>query len=71
MSNSQQPAADSNWKRPLFMVWTAPAFLMIEASGFLVPAAAHVEDDTPAALASPAAQPPVGGKINPEPQAAC
>jgi hypothetical protein len=58
MSQSQSPAADSNPKKPLFMVWTAPAFLMSETGGFLVPAAP----------ASPAAQPPAGGTINPETQ---
>jgi DHA3 family macrolide efflux protein-like MFS transporter len=29
MSNPQQPAADSNWKRPFFMVWTAQGFSLI------------------------------------------
>ena len=71
MTQSQSPSADPNWKKPLFMVWTAPAFLMIETSGFLVPAATHVEDGAPVAPASPAAQQPAVGKINPESQAAC
>jgi hypothetical protein len=68
MSQSQSPTADSNPKKPLFMVWTAPAFLMSETGGFLVSAAAHLEGLTPPAPASPAAQPPAGGTINPETQ---
>ncbi|MBE3038332.1 MAG: hypothetical protein IMZ62_05930, partial [Chloroflexi bacterium] len=29
MSNPQQPAANSNWKRLFFMVWTAQVFSLI------------------------------------------
>jgi hypothetical protein len=71
MTQSQSPSVDSNRKKPLSMVWIPPAFLMIEASGFLFSAATHVEDGVPVALASPAAQQPAGDKINPESQPPC
>ena len=71
MSQSQSAATDSNWKKPLFMVWTAPAFLMIEAGGFPVSTTTYVEGDTLVVPVSPAGQQPAEGNINPQPQATC
>jgi hypothetical protein len=74
MSQPQPSTADYSCKKPFFMLWTAPAFLLVEAGGFLAHTYDHAKEDAPGAFAAPVplpVQPPSGSAIDPELQGNC